>query len=378
MKAISGKIFVEHFEKAIPLWLAEDKDPVGLHVGDLAHTIRKILVTLDVRPEVVQEAIREGADFILAHHPPIYRPLSRLDFGDPQTRMYAALIKQDIRVYAAHTNLDNAEDGMNDWLAEALGLEDIEIMDVTRTIPLKKLNVYVPDTHYTQVRDAITAAGAGHITDNYVDCSYTLNGVGRFTPVEDAHPTIGRVGEPEEVPEKRIEVVLRVADTEKVLEALFAAHPYEEPVFDTYTIDQKQALAYGLGRVGNLPTEMNLKTFVQHVKDTFAVEGLRIVMPDPGVKIKRVAICGGDAGKYYRQAMAKNADVYITGDVYYHTAHDMEADGLTVVDPGHNIEKICIPKLVEKVTCWKEEQGWDLEVIPSQVKTDPFVFDSSL
>lgn len=378
MSAISGKNFVDYFEKEIPLWLAEEKDPVGLHVGDLTQTVRKILVTLDVRPAVVQEAIRVGADFILAHHPPIFRPLSRLDLADPQTRMYADLIKHDIRVYAAHTNLDNAQDGMNDWLAEALGLEQVEVMDVNLTFPLKKLSVYVPETHYVQVRDALTAAGAGHITDNYIDCSYTLSGIGRFTPVGDAHPTIGNVGEPEEVQEKRIEVVLKESDREQVMRALFLAHPYEEPVYETYTIDQLQPQVYGLGRVGNLPEAKDLKAFVKQVKETFEVDGLRVVMPNPEVKIQRVAVCGGDAGKYYRKALAKGADVYITGDVYYHTAHDMEAEGLTVIDPGHNIEKICIPKLVERVTRWKEANGWDLEVVPSLVNTDPFVFDTSL
>lgn len=378
MSVISGKTFVAHFEKEVPLWLAEEKDPVGLHVGDLTQTVRKILVTLDLRPEVVQEAIRAGADFILAHHPPIFRPLARLNLSDPQTRMYADLIKHDIRVYAAHTNLDNAQDGMNDWLAEALGLEEVEIMDVTHTFSLKKMNVYVPETHYVQVRDALTAAGAGHITDNYIDCSYTLSGIGRFTPVGGAHPTIGQVGEPEEVHEKRIEVVLKESDRERVMAALFQAHPYEEPVYETYTIDQLQPQSYGLGRVGNLPEAQDLKAFVEHVKKTFHVSGLRAVVPNPDVKIRRVAICGGDAGKYYRKALAKGADVYITGDVYYHTAHDMEADGLTVIDPGHNIEKICIPKLVEKINGWKDANGWELEVIPSQVNTDPFVFDTSL
>ncbi|MDE1549060.1 Nif3-like dinuclear metal center hexameric protein [Jeotgalibaca caeni] len=380
MKNISGYEFVQQFEKVVPLWLAEEKDPVGLHVGDLGQTVRKVMVTLDVRPEVVQEAIEQNVDFILAHHPPIYRPLARLDLSDPQTRMFADLIKHDIRVYAAHTNLDNANNGMNDWLAEALSLTDVEIMDVSRTIPLKRLNVYAPKTHAQQVRDAITKAGAGNITDSYQDCSYSMSGIGRFTPVGSANPTIGEVGAPEEVEEERIEVILEENKVSTVMEALYQAHPYEEPVFEVYTIDQMQPEKFGLGRVGNLPEEMDLVAFVHHVKRSFAVEGVRVVTPPNGLNnsIKRVALCGGDAGKYYPKALQKGADVYITGDVYYHTAHDMQAAGLTVIDPGHHIEKICMPKLKEMVLEWKKTLEWDIEVIASSVDTNPFLFDHQL
>lgn len=378
MKEISGFEFVEVFEKEIPTWLAEKGDPVGLHVGDLAFTVKKIMVTLDVRPEVVQEAIDKDVDFILAHHPPIYRPINRLDLSQPQIRMYAELIKHNIRVYAAHTNLDNAEDGMNDWLAESLGLRAIEIMDITRTIPLKRLNVYVPETHFDQVRDAVTDAGAGRITDNYKDCSYQSKGMGRFTPTGSAHPTIGRIEKPEEVEESRLEVILEEKDVSNVLEALFQSHPYEEPVYELYSIEKNQELSYGLGRVGNLEKEMPLRSFVEHVKKAFHVPGLRLIAPDLNRNVQRIAVCGGDAGKYYQKALQKGADVYITGDVYYHTAHDMQADGLTVIDPGHHIEKICIPKLAEKLTAWKEQYEWDCEIIQSETDTEPFLFDSQL
>lgn len=376
MNKISGFDFVKQFEKEVPLWLAETNDPVGLHVGDLSRPVDKIMVTLDVRPEVVQEAIEKNVDFIFAHHPPIYRPIDRLDLSNQQNMMYATLIKHDIRVYAAHTNLDNANDGMNDWLSEALGLENIEIMDVNRTIPLKRLNVYVPDTHVEQVRDAMTSAGAGNSSKNYSDCSYQVKGVGRFTPVELANPTIGKVGFPEEVSETRIEVLLKEQDSQAVVEALLQSHPYEEPVYELYAIEKNQELAFGLGRVGDLKKEQSLKEFVQFTKEVFDIKGLRVVTQNPEKKVKRVAICGGDAGKYYKKALQKNADVYITGDVYYHTAHDMQADGLTVIDPGHHIEKICIPKLTERFLNWKQQYEWDIEVIPSQTNTNPFLFDN--
>ncbi len=380
MKTITGFDFAKHFESVVPLWLAEENDPVGLHVGDLSREVKKIMVTLDVRPEVVEEAIENNVDFILAHHPPIYKPIARLDLSNKQTLMFANLIKHDITVYVAHTNLDNANGGMNDWLAEKLGLVDVEIMSVSKTVPLKRLNVYVPETHAQEVRAAITTAGAGNITANYKDCSYTVQGLGRFTPMNEADPTIGKVGEPEEVREDRIEVVLEAANAQQVLDALYDVHPYEEPVLEMYDIDQKQPEKFGLGRVGDLEKEMDLATFSEHVKQSFGVDGLRIVTPnnDTNRTIKRVALCGGDAGKYYPKAIEKKADVYITGDVYYHTAHDMQADGLTVVDPGHHIEQICIPKLGELLTNWQDSLDWDVEIIQSQTNTNPFIFDNKL
>lgn len=377
MKQISGYEFVAYFEEKIPLWLAENGDPVGLHVGDLNRPVNKIMTTLDLRPEVVQEAIDNNVDFILAHHPPIYKPLARIDLTHPQTRMYADLIKHDITVYAAHTNLDNANGGMNDWLAEALALRDVEIMAPSRSKQLKRLNVYVPDEQAEEVRKAITTAGAGRITSDYKDCSYSIKGIGRFTPIGEANPTIGEIGKAEQVSEERIEVILEEADVKPVMDALLAAHPYEEPVYEMYSIDQLQSEKYGLGRVGNLPEEMSLEEFIPFIKKAFQVQGVRVVIP-PGKKnttIRRVALCGGDAGKYYPHAIKKEADIYITGDVYYHTAHDMQADGIIVADPGHTIEKICIPKLSEMLAAWKQEQNWQLEIIPSQIDTNPFVFD---
>lgn len=381
MITLTGHELVVAFEKKYPLWLAEEGDPVGLHVGDLNRPVKKILITLDVRPEVVKEAIENKVDFILAHHPPIYKPIARLDLSEPQNKMYADLIKHDITVYAAHTNVDNATNGMNDWLSEALALKDVEIMSVSKTIPLKRLNVYVPVSHAESVRQAINHAGAGRISNDYQDCSYTVKGVGRFTPVAAANPTIGEVGKPEEVDEERVEVILEESKIQSVLDAMFEVHPYEEPVYELYSIDQKQKEKFGLGRVGNLSQEMTIREFVLFVKNAFDVTGARVVLP-PNVttdtKIKRVALCGGDAGKYYPDAIRKHADVYITGDVYYHTAHDMQADGLTVLDPGHIIEKICIPKLAEMLDKWTKEEGWNLEVIQSQLDTNPFIFDHEL
>ena len=371
--SITGRELIQKFEAFAPPFLAEDGDPIGLAVGTLDKPISKVMVTLDVRPEVVQEAIEKQVDFIFAHHPPIFRPLKNLASDNPQNQMFHDLIKHDITVYAAHTNLDITENGMNDWLAEAIGIENTEIMTETQRVYYKKLAVMVPPESANKVRKALTSAGAGQIGTSYVKCSYTLSGTGRFTPIKGADPTIGEVGEEEQLTEIKVEVVVpnRLVDT--VIQALIKAHPYEEPAFDVYTIESLHD-NYGLGRVGNLPEAVLFKEFAQKVKEVFKVPGLRYITPDENQLIKRVAICGGDGGKFYSDALKKKADVYITGDVYYHVGHDMLADGLSVIDPGHHIEEICKTKLEELFMDWKSEENWDLEIVSSALNTDPYQF----
>ncbi|MCI3029552.1 Nif3-like dinuclear metal center hexameric protein [Desemzia sp. C1] len=370
---ITGKELVQKFEAFAPSHLAEEGDPIGLAVGTLDKPVSKMMVTLDVRPEVVAEAIENGVDFIFAHHPPIFRPLKNLTSDIPQNKMFHDLIKHDITVYAAHTNLDITENGMNDWLAEAIGLSDTEVMTETTREYYKKLAVMVPVENAAEVRDALTATGAGQIGTNYVDCSYTIKGTGRFTPIKGAYPTIGDVNEAEEVTELKVEVVVPNRLVKAVEHALIQAHPYEEPAYDLYTIENLYD-SFGLGRVGNLAEPMTFIDFAQKMKETFQVDGLRYITGDENQLIQRVAVCGGDGGKFYADALKKQADVYITGDVYYHVGHDMEADGLSVIDPGHHIEQICKPKLVDLFTEWKSELDWDVEIVSSSLNTDPFKF----
>lgn len=373
MIRILGNDLIRKFEAFAPKTLAEPGDPVGLAVGTLNKPIKKVLVTLDVRPEVVEEAIEQQADLIFAHHPPIFRPAKNLVTDDPQNKMYADLLKNDIAVYAAHTNLDVATNGMNAWLAKAIGLNNTEIMAVTKKESYKKLVVFVPLSDQEAMIAALTKAGAGKIGPNYQDCSYTVEGTGRFTPVNQADPAIGQLNQSENVAEARIEVIFPERLTAEIEHALFTAHPYEEPVYDIYTIEN-YIDEYGLGRVGDLAEPLSVLDFAEKVKTIFGVSGLRYLSKDNNQLIQRVAICGGDAGKYYPAALEKGAEVYITGDVYYHVAHDMLAENLTVIDPGHHIESICKKELTDLFTNWSQEMNWDVTIIQSAINTDPYQF----
>lgn len=371
--SILGKEFIRRFEEYCPLWLAEEGDPCGLHIGTLDREIQRVMMTLDVRPEVVQEAIDKKVDLLIAKHPPIFRPISRLTEDDLQTKMYIDLLRNNISVYAAHTNMDIIEDGLNDWFCEMLEVEVTGYLKQTHEIDFKKLVTYVPEVDADKMRQALGDTGGGN-QGNYHHTSYSMKGTGRFTPSGKTNPTIGAVGKAEEVLEERIEVIYPETIENQLLSAMYQVHPYEEPAFDLIKLDNPPK-TYGIGRVGKLSAPVTIENFTQKVKDTFQIDGLRLVEATHSKEmVQTVAICGGSGGNFYLEALKAEADVYITGDVYYHTAHDMQTNGLTVIDPGHNIEVVCIPKFVEKMNEWKKEADWDIDIIPSETNTNPFQF----
>ncbi len=364
--------FIRRLDQYFPPCLAEADDPVGLHVGTLDKEIAKVMMTLDVRPEVVAEAIREGVDLIVAKHPPIFRPLKRLTLNDPQNKMYGELIKHDIAVYAVHTNMDIVENGLNDWFCEVLDIEVTDFLQATHKIPYLKLVVYAPTDYGEYIRLALEKAGAGQQGD-YLGCSFSTVGEGRFTPVGDAKPFLGKVQQQEVVDETKIEVIFLETQRDHIMKALLAAHPYEEPAYDLIYLANPPK-QFGLGRVGELNEAITLVDFVQKIKEVFQLDGLRLIADTPDKLVKRVAICGGSGEKFFRDALKKNADVYITGDVYYHTAHDMIAEGISVIDPGHHIEVLCQTRCLALFEQWKQEYNWDLTFIEATQDTNPFRF----
>lgn len=371
MKTVNGNQIIELFEQFSPKQYAMEGDPIGLHVGQLNKTVTKVMIALDVLEEVVDEAIQQGVELIIAHHPLIYRPLKRIDTMSAGGRIIEKLIKHDIAVYAAHTNLDVAKGGVNDLLAEALQLRETQVLVPTHETRLKKLAVYVPMAAEEKLRDALGKAGAGAI-GNYSHCSFSSEGTGRFLPGEGSEPVIGSQGRLEAVAEIRIETVFPENIEKKVLAAMLKAHPYEEVAYDIYQLEN-QGESLGLGKIGVLAEEMTLEQFADHVKVTLDVDRVRVV-GDWQSRIKKVAVLGGDGNKYITAAKFKGADVYVTGDMYYHTAHDAMMLGLNIVDPGHNVEKVMKKGVARILGEMCRDRNFDVEFIPSQVNTDPFRF----
>ncbi|MCM3002513.1 Nif3-like dinuclear metal center hexameric protein [Priestia koreensis] len=370
-KTPNGYEVIQLFESFSPKSLAMEGDKIGLQIGTLNKPIHKVMVTLDVLEEVVEEAVKESVDLIIAHHPPIFRPMKNIVTDQPAGRLVEMCIKHDIAVYAAHTNLDIAEGGVNDLLADALGLEDLDILIPTQTTALKKVAVSVPKTHAEQVRTALTDAGAGHI-GNYSHCTFSTPGEGTFLPEDGTKPFIGSQGTLERVEEVKVESIFPVDLQRRVVQAMIKAHPYEEVAYDIYPLDNP-GKEYGLGRIGKLPEEMTLEQFAQHVKSSLDVKGLRVVgnLTD---KVRKVAVLGGDGNKYITQAKFKGADVYVTGDLYFHVAHDAKALGLNVVDPGHHVEKVMMQGVTKKMKELFAEKNFSCGITASTIHTDPFTF----
>lgn len=371
MKKVNGFQIIELFEQFAPKTYAMEGDPVGLQIGTLNRPVSRVMVALDVLENVVDEAIERGIELIIAHHPIVYRPLKKIAVDEPGGRLIEKLIKHDIAVYAAHTNLDVAEGGVNDLLAEALGLQYTEVLVPTYEEKLRKLAVFVPLDHVDPILKALGDAGAGSIGE-YSHCSFSSPGTGRFVPGSGTNPFIGQAGKMEAVSEVKIETIYPEHLEQEIVSAMLKAHPYEEPAYDLYPLVLK-GKALGLGRIGELQEEMSLQQFAAHAKTSLDASGVRVT-GNLNARIKKVAVLGGDGNKYYQHAKRKGADVYVTGDFYYHTAHDAMNIGLNIVDPGHHVEKIMKAGIARRMQELAEMQGYDVVFIASEQNTDPFIF----
>jgi dinuclear metal center YbgI/SA1388 family protein len=366
-----GQTVIQMMEQLAPKHYAMPDDKIGLQLGTLNKEIRNVLVALDVTEDVVMEAIQKHADLIIAHHAIVYRPLKHLQTDTPAGRLYEKLIKHDIAVYIAHTNLDVADGGVNDMMAQALGLTGLSHLEAVHTEKLMKLVVFIPETHQEQVRNAVFNAGAGGI-GHYSHCSFNLTGTGTFLPGDGAKPFIGAAGQFESVMEVRFETVLPESIERKVIQAMLKAHPYEEVAYDLYPLELK-GRTFGLGRVGKLSEPCSVAELVDQVKQAFSVPTVRIVGELQQI-VKKVAVLGGAGSRYIQPALFAGADVLITGDIDYHSAQDALAAGLILIDPGHNVEKIMKHHVAEYLTKHLLEKKYTTRVIASSVDTEVFKF----
>jgi dinuclear metal center YbgI/SA1388 family protein len=371
LKTVNGHEIIQLFEEFSPKHLAEEGDPIGLQIGKLNGKVEKVMITLDVLENVVDEAVENNVKLIIAHHPPLFRPLKSLHTDTYQGRMIEKLIKNDIAVYAAHTNLDVADGGVNDLLAEALELLDTSVLVPTRTEQLRKLVVYVPKENGEELRHALGKAGAGHI-GNYSNCSFSSDGKGRFLPGDKSAPHIGEKGTLEEVSEEKIETIYPMSLEKKILKAMFTHHPYEEVAYDMYSLEN-QGETLGLGRIGKLREEVSLKDFAETVKETFGMDGIRVI-GDMDAKVRKVAILGGDGNKFISAAKRQGADAFVSGDIYYHTAHDAMMMGLNIVDAGHHIEKVMKAGVANYLADKCAEKGYSVKIFASKSETNPFTY----
>jgi dinuclear metal center YbgI/SA1388 family protein len=352
---------------------AESWDAVGLVCGDPDQVVRRVLFTVDPTSEVVDEALAWGADLVVAHHPLLLAAVHGVPTTDPRGAVVHRLIKAGAALFTAHTNADVAPHGVSDALAARLGLVDLEPLSPLPGEALDSLVTYVPYEDADRLLDALADAGAGQVGD-YSRCAWRVDGEGTFTPQPGANPTIGEIGQPAQVGETRLEMVVPRGRRRAVLEALRAAHPYEMPAFQLVELAFEDG-PKGLGRVGSLSLPVSFEQFVRQVGEALpaTVWGVR-GSGDLQRMIRRVAVCGGSGGSLIDQATTAGADAFVTADLRHHVALDALADGApALVDVAHwASEQPWTPDAAERVRFMLGERGTNVEIAASQLRTDPW------
>jgi dinuclear metal center YbgI/SA1388 family protein len=325
-------------DRAYPPSLAEDWDTgIGLTCGDPGAPVSSVLLAVDVDPATVAQAVDVGAQLLVTHHPLLFRPVQSVAADTPKGALLHALVSAGVAHLAAHTNADKAVGGVNDALAEALGVGDTRPLRPDPAPATDKLVTFVPVGAAADLRAALAAAGAGSIGD-YTEASFSSTGTGRFRPQPGARPAIGRVGDLEEVAEERVECVLPRQLRPAVLAALRAAHPYEEPAFDVVELAGVLPSRTGSGRVGTIGAPLSLHEFARRTAARLpaTAAGVRFA-GDPDRPVRRVALCGGAGGDLLDAAAAAGADVFVTSDTSHHRVAEFVAvaGNPAVVDVAH-------------------------------------------
>ncbi len=313
-----------------PDMLSEEYDNTGLLVGNPSQLVSKILLAYEITEEVVKEALYEGCQLIITHHPLIFKSLKKLTEQSPEEKLIASLIRHNIGHIALHTNADNILTGVNKALANRLGIENFKILKPGKD-KLYSLVVFIPDEAFERVEAAVFEAGAGRI-GNYSHCGYALSGTGSFIPLENANPAIGRIHQLERVSERRLEVIVPGRRLRTVLSAMLQAHPYEEVAHFIHPLQNTDPES-GSGGIGNLPKPMNYLEFVQMVKNVLKADVIRASKLHPDT-VQRVAFCGGAGAFLIPYAKEQGAEVFISGDIKYHDFFRADPS-FGILDAGH-------------------------------------------
>lgn len=357
---ITSKTVIRKLEEIAPKKLAEEWDNVGLQIGSLSKDIKKVLLVLDINMDVVEEVIENEVDMIISHHPMFFDPIKTIDMDTYKGKMIDKIIKNDIVVYSAHTNLDASNKGVNDALSEVLDMKNPRILVKEYKETMYKLSVFVPETHESKIREVLGDTGAGYI-GNYSHCSFTSKGTGRFKPIEGANPYIGNIEKLEIVNEVKVEVILPGNILNDVVEKMISAHPYEEVAYDIFKLENEYE-EYGVGRVGTI-NKTTLGDFAKKVKEKLNSTDIRIY-GNIDYEIEKIAVVGGSGSDFIEDAKKSNVDLYITGDIKHHDAQQARELGLNLIDAGHfHTEKIVMKKLA---TYFEEEFSTNIEILISE------------
>ncbi|MDH5399548.1 MAG: Nif3-like dinuclear metal center hexameric protein [Cyclobacteriaceae bacterium] len=360
------KDIIAHLEKWAPPALQESYDNSGLLTGNMETKINGALITLDCTEAVVEEAIEHNCNLIITHHPIIFSGLKSLTGRTYIERSIIKAIKNDVAIYAIHTNLDNTNTGVNRKICEKMGLKNLSILSPKKQTQ-KKLITYIPEPDTEQVMKAIHLAGAGTIGE-YTQCSFQIKGKGTFKPSVHADPHIGRKEQLEYVDENRVEVIFPAFREKAIIKALNESHPYEEVAYFISPVDNDNPL-YGAGMSGELEKALAPLEFLQYLKEQMGLVIIRHT-PLPKNKIKKIAVCGGSGSFLLGKAISSGADAFVSADFKYHEFFDAE-NKILIADIGHYESEIYTKDLIHDYLC---EKFTTFAVVLSKVITNPISY----
>jgi dinuclear metal center YbgI/SA1388 family protein len=362
------KDIAEQIEKIVPLNLAQDWDNVGLLIGDERKNVKKILLTIDITSDVVTEAKKLKTDLIVSYHPVIWDGLKKITTEGPSSTVHE-LIRCGIGVFSIHTALDVVTGGVNDGLAEIVGIEDGRPLGdyvVNSADDNYKLVVFVPAESLAEVSNAVFAAGAGAI-GNYSDCGFSTDGTGTFLPLDGSKPAIGKKGQLEKVFEIRFETIVPAEKLVEVVKVMKKAHPYETPAFDVIKLYNSQN-KFGLGRIGKLAKPLRIEQIIQRIKTHTGAKSAGLVGKEKRL-VKTAAVCAGSCGSIINLVIAAKADLYLTGELKHHQALAAQEAGLTCICLSHTVsERFILKKFAKQL----QKQLNSVTIRVSKKDADPF------
>lgn len=357
----------KYLEDWAPPGIAWSRDNVGLQIGSRENKIQNILLCLELNNEVLDEALNKKCNLIISHHPLIFNPIKKIDTSkNSPGKLLERIIKNDITIYSAHTNLDFTKGGVSFELAKTLGLKNIRVLKELDEEQFK-VSVFVPEKNLDKVAEAAFNAGAG-IIGEYKNCSFRIQGEGTFWGSDSSNPAVGGKNKFEKVKEIRLEFVVDSWNLNKVVNSVINSHPYEEPAYDIVPLRNKNK-NYGEGAIGELEHALNEKDFLRHVKNKLNSDSLRYC-EGLSKKIKTVAVCGGTGSDLTGTALNNNADAFITADVKYHTFQDYEKK-ILLVDAGHYETEIHSLKAVKNKIEEEIKFQRDIKVYRFSKSTNP-------
>jgi dinuclear metal center YbgI/SA1388 family protein len=370
---MEARIFdiIKAMETIAPIRFAEEWDNVGLQVGQKNWPVRTIWIALDPGPDVVNDACKNGVDLLITHHPLIFHPLRSINLNTSVGSIIQKAIRHQMAIFSAHTNLDNAIDGLNDILAQRIGIKNLKVLGKVGPTENYKLVLYVPVAYEQQILNSIFETKAGEI-GSYSCCSFRNKGIGTYRPGSSSKPFSGKVDEISHTDEIRIETVVRKSDLNSIIEYVRKNHPYETMAYDIYPLIENEDMQ-GSGRIGDLCESTELISFARSIKEKLGLNSVKIA-GNPDLTVNTAAVCTGSGSSLLNNFISSGAQVYISGDLRYHDARAVEAANLGLIDIGHFAsEHLIVDVLADRLGKILSKDGFYVKVEAYGLENDPFM-----